>query len=104
MPRQPRRDEIITWVKTHGNGARFAVLDDENDELDELPLFQPSAATGISEEIAQGMAAYLLEETDKDMRHNRLERWFQTSIACYGGTKVGEPMLTGPGKSVPHDN
>jgi HAD domain in Swiss Army Knife RNA repair proteins len=81
MPHQPRRDEIITWLKTHGNDARFAVLDDEDDELDELPLFQPSAATGITEEIAEGMAAYLLEETDKDMRHNRLERWFQ-NIYC----------------------
>lgn len=81
MPDQPRRDEILAWLKTHGNVDRFAVLDDEDDELDELPLFQPSAATGISEDVARGLAAYLLEKTDMDMRHTRLKRWFQ-NVYC----------------------
>jgi hypothetical protein len=77
MPDQPRCDEILAWLKTREDVRRFAVLDDEDDELDELPLFQPSASTGISEEIAQGMAAYLLQETDQDMRCTRIERLLQ---------------------------
>src|SRR6185437_6457702 len=71
MPGRPRRDEILAWLKNHANVGRFAVLDDEDDELDELPLFQPSAKTGISEKIVEGLSAYLLGETDKDMRCNR---------------------------------
>jgi HAD domain in Swiss Army Knife RNA repair proteins len=77
MPGKPRRDEILAWLKTREGVRRFAVLDDEDDELDELPLFQPSASTGIDEKIAKGLAAYLLEKTDKDMRCNPIERFLQ---------------------------
>ncbi|MFZ0524534.1 MAG: HAD domain-containing protein [Xanthobacteraceae bacterium] len=77
MPDQPRRDEILAWFKTRCDVSRFAVLDDEDDELDELPLFQPSDSTGINEKIVDGLAAYLLGKTDKDMRCNRIERLFQ---------------------------
>jgi hypothetical protein len=47
---------------------RFVVLDDEDDELDQLPLFQPSARTGLTETIAKGVANYLEGKTDEDMR------------------------------------
>jgi len=77
MPQQPRRDEIMAWLKAHGEVNRFAVLDDEDDQLDELPLFQPSAAMGLSEKMADGLTSYLLGRTDKDMRCNRLERFLQ---------------------------
>ncbi len=65
---------LLSPNRTH---SRFAVLDDEDDELDELPLFQPSDSTGINEKIVDGLAAYLLGKTDKDMRCNRIERLFQ---------------------------
>jgi len=42
MPGKPRRNEILAWLKHHPRVERFAVIDDEDDELDELPLFQPS--------------------------------------------------------------
>ena len=61
-------------MRSPGHVRRFAVLDDDDDELDELPLFQPTASTGLSEKIAKGLAAYLLEKTDKDMRCNRIKR------------------------------
>jgi Swiss Army Knife RNA repair-like protein len=77
MPHQPRRNEILAWLKDHREVGRFAVLDDEDDQLDELPLFQPSAVTGLSEKIAEGLASYLLGETDNDMRCNRFERLSQ---------------------------
>ena len=53
MPKKPRRDEILAWLKRHPNVDRFVVIDDEDDELDQLPLFQPSASTGLTEEIAK---------------------------------------------------
>jgi hypothetical protein len=61
------------------------VLDDEDDQLDELPLFQPSAAMGLSEKMADGLTSYLLGRTDKDMRCNRLERFLQTFIRSSKG-------------------
>jgi hypothetical protein len=77
LPDRTRRDEICVWLEKHPDVTRFAVIDDEDDELDELPLFQPSAATGLSEEIVQGVTSYLLEKTNRDMRCNRMRRLFQ---------------------------
>ena len=50
------------------------VIDDEDDELDQLPLFQPSAETGLTSEIARGATKYLDGKTNQDMRSNRMER------------------------------
>jgi HAD domain in Swiss Army Knife RNA repair proteins len=85
MPDKPRRDEIRSWLNGHSNVGRFAVLDDEDDELDELPLFQPSPATGISEKIVDALAAYLLGKSEKDMRCNRLQRMVQNVRAMIRG-------------------
>ena len=55
--------------------TRYAVLDDENDGLDSLPLFQPSSLTGLTDEIAQGLVDYLNGKIDLDMRSSRMVRW-----------------------------
>ena len=44
------------------------VIDDEDDCLDDLPLFQPSNKTGLTVEIVDGVARYLKAETDQTMR------------------------------------
>ena len=77
MPGKPRRNEILAWLKHHPRVERFAVIDDEDDELDELPLFQPSAAIGLTAEIAKGVADYLDGKTDRDMRSGTLVRAIQ---------------------------
>ncbi|HEY7244219.1 MAG TPA: HAD domain-containing protein [Xanthobacteraceae bacterium] len=77
LPEQPRRDEILAWLKEHPEVKRFAVVDDEDDELDRLPLFQPSSADGLTDDIVEGLEAYLSGRTNDDMRHNRLGRLFQ---------------------------
>jgi len=74
MPDQPRRDEVLAWLSKHPNVTRYAVLDDEDDELDGLPLFQPSARTGLSSEICEGLKRYFAGETGQDMRRNALVR------------------------------
>ena len=82
MPKRPRRDEILAWLKAHPDTDRFA---DEDDELDELPLFQLSAATGLTDEIVQGIADYLSGRTDRDMRCNRIKRLLQNLQAVFKG-------------------
>jgi hypothetical protein len=85
LPERPRRDEIIAWLKSHPDIERYAVIDDEDDELDDLPLFQPSARTGLSDEIVEGVVAYLTRRTDKDMRRSRLKRVFQNVYTAIKG-------------------
>lgn len=74
LPAAPRCDVLQTWLGAHPDVTRYAVIDDEDDCLDELPLFQPSAKTGITRGIAQGVEAFLAGERDTDMRQNALVR------------------------------
>src|SRR5580704_14598170 len=54
LPKRPRRDEILAWLKKHPRVTRFVVIDDEDDELDELLLDQPTTETGLTPEIVRG--------------------------------------------------
>jgi hypothetical protein len=85
MPGQPRRDEILAWLVAHPDTNRFAVIDDEDDELDELPLFQPNPATGLTDEIVEGLAAYLSGNSAQDMRCSRIKRFLQNVTAALRG-------------------
>jgi hypothetical protein len=67
-PQSPRAREVLLWLKKHREVTRYAVLDDEDDGLDTLPLFQPSAKSGLTTEIARGVERYLSGETDETMR------------------------------------
>jgi hypothetical protein len=85
MPDRPRREEILAWLSEKPEVTRFLVLDDEDDDLDDLPLFQPSSRTGLTDKIAQGMADYLDGRVDKDMRSNVLVRLFQNVHSMFKG-------------------
>jgi HAD domain in Swiss Army Knife RNA repair proteins len=87
LPKEPRRNEILAWLRDHPGVTRFAVLDDEDDELDGLPLFQPSAVMGLTEQMAQGLVDYLAGSTDQDMRSSRFSRIFQNLHAILTGHK-----------------
>ena len=77
MPHVPRCKEITGWLEKHSEIDRFAVIDDEDDGLDKLPLFQPSARTGLTDEIVYGVTDYLNGITDRDMRRGRATRIVQ---------------------------
>lgn len=74
MPKSPRCKEVLTWLKRHPKATRYTVIDDEDDELDDLPLFQPSASTGLTVAIAKGVEDYLNAKTDETMRANVVTR------------------------------
>ena len=50
------------------------MIDDEDDGLDDLPLFQPSSKTGLTQQIVKGVEKYLNGETDETMRANAVTR------------------------------
>ena len=83
MPEAPRCEEMQSWLRQHPEVTRYAVLDDEDDCLDELPLFQPSSKTGLTEEIARGIEDYLAGRSDKDMRASAMVRLGQNIHALF---------------------
>jgi len=87
LPGRARADVILDWVRRHPDVERFIVIDDEDDELDALPLFQPLRSTGLTDEIVEAAADYLNGKTDKDMRRNKLVRIFQDLSALVIGHK-----------------
>jgi len=74
LPKSPRCKEILAWLADHPRVTRYVVIDDEDDELDELPLFQPSASVGLTMEMVRGVERYLAGKTEKTMRANVIER------------------------------
>jgi hypothetical protein len=86
-PDQPRCQEILDWLGAHPEVERFVVIDDEDDELDPLPLFQPSRRTGLTDDIVNAAADYLNGKSDKDMRRNKLVRLCQNLASRIVGHK-----------------
>src|SRR3954454_21152891 len=74
MPKSPRRAEVLAWLARHPKVTRYAVIDDEDDGLDDLPLFQPSSQTGITGEIVKGVDRFLSGASEKTMRASLLVR------------------------------
>ncbi len=78
---------MLSWLSSHPDVQRFAVIDDEDDELDDLPLFQPSSAEGLTDEIVQAVTAYLDGRSDRTMRCNRLKRMVQNLRSLFNRDK-----------------
>jgi hypothetical protein len=87
IPDAPRCEEIQSWLRQHPEATRYAVLDDDDDCLDELPLFQPSSKTGLTEEIAQGIEEFLAGRSDKEMRNSAIVRLGQNIHALFERNK-----------------
>jgi hypothetical protein len=86
-PRSSRCKEMLAWLADHPKVTRYAVLDDEDDGLDDLPLFQPSARTGLTMKIVRGLELYLNGETDRDMRANAVVRLGQNIHSLFKRNK-----------------
>jgi hypothetical protein len=51
--------------------------------LDELPLFQPSAKTGLSNDIVDGLEKFLNGETDETMKAPAIVRLGQNIYSLF---------------------
>jgi hypothetical protein len=85
LPNEPRCKEILEWLRNHPEVTRYVVIDDEDDELEGLPFFQPSSRIGLTEKIVEGVTDYLCGKTDKDMRRNRWVRAVQNLHSVFAG-------------------
>jgi HAD domain in Swiss Army Knife RNA repair proteins len=83
MPSERRCVEMRAWLLEHPEVSRYAVIDDEDDGLDDMPLFQPSRKTGLTCEIAEGVRRYLARETDETIRANVLVRLGQNVYSLF---------------------
>ena len=81
MPNSPRDREIKRWLRQHPSVVRFVIIDDEANELDELPLFQTSGKDGLSPKIVRGVERYLAGKSDKTMPANFAKRFLQDASA-----------------------
>jgi HAD domain in Swiss Army Knife RNA repair proteins len=86
-PKSPRGKEMLDWLRDHPRVTRFAIIDDEDDGLDDLPLFQPSAKTGLTPEIAKGVQRYLNGQTDQTMRASAIVRLGQNIHSLFKRNK-----------------
>jgi len=74
LPKRSRGEQILLWLRKHPKVKRYAVIDDDDDQLDDLPLFQPLAAKGLTAKIANSVVKYLRGKTNKDMRSGAMVR------------------------------
>jgi hypothetical protein len=78
-PKRSRGDEIRGWLRKHRDVDRYVVIDDDDDELDDLPLFQPSAKTGLTARIARAAAKFLNGKTNRDLRSGPVTRTLENA-------------------------
>ena len=77
----------MKWLADHPGVTRFAIIDDEDDGLDDLPLFQPSSRTDLTPEIAKGVQRYLNGKTDQTMRSSAVVRLGQNIHSLFKRSK-----------------
>ena len=82
-PKSPRGKEMLKWLADHPGVSRFAIIDDEDDGLDDFPLFQPSCKTGITPQIVKGVERYLNGKTEETMRLSAFVRLGQNMHSLF---------------------
>jgi hypothetical protein len=78
-----RGTEVKAWLAKHAHVDRFIIVDDDDDEYQDMPLFQPNPYKGLSPEDAGAINEFLAGRRRKDSRRSiwirtcqYLERFF----------------------------
>jgi hypothetical protein len=69
-----RGAEVKAWLVRHPDVERFVILDDDDDDYEDMPLFQPNPYTGLSPDLAAAAQEYLNGGRDDDCRRTLLVR------------------------------
>jgi HAD domain in Swiss Army Knife RNA repair proteins len=65
-----RGTEVKAWLADHPNVERFAIIDDDDDGYEDMPLFQPNPYKGLSGEVAAAVAEFFAGIRDDDYRRS----------------------------------
>lgn len=71
---QSRGKEIKAWLAEHPSVERFIILDDDDDEYEDMPLFQPNPYKGLTDQVARAIEDYVAGRRDDDWRRSLLTR------------------------------
>jgi hypothetical protein len=69
-----RGREVRAWLTNHPDVKCFAIVDDDDDGYDDMPLFQPNPYAGLSSEVTAAVEEYLSGRRDHDCRRSLLVR------------------------------
>lgn len=82
---QSRGKEIKAWLAEHPNVERFVILDDDDDEYEDMPLFQPNPYKGLTDQVATAVEDYVAGRRDGDCRRSLLIRACQYMATFFEG-------------------
>jgi hypothetical protein len=71
---QSRCEEVLQWLERHLDVSRYAIVDDNDDCFDELPLFQTDARHGLTEDVAEKLRLFLTGQSDETFRQSSVSR------------------------------
>jgi hypothetical protein len=80
-----RGDEIRAWLADHPEVRRFVIIDDDDDEYQDMPLFQPNPYHGLSDRVTTAIKQYLVGERKNDYRRSALVRATQYLKSFFEG-------------------
>jgi HAD domain in Swiss Army Knife RNA repair proteins len=80
-----RGREVKAWLANHPHSKRFAIIDDDDDEYEDMPLFQPNPSQGLSEQVAAAIEEYLAGRRKDDYRRSLLIRAFEYLKSYFEG-------------------
>jgi hypothetical protein len=72
-----RGSEVKAWLAKHAHVDRFIIVDNDDDEYGDMPLFQPSPYKGLSPEEAAAIEEYFAGRRKVDWRRPMLIRAWQ---------------------------
>jgi hypothetical protein len=80
-----RGTEVKAWLANHPNVERFAIIDDDDDGYENMPLFQPNPYKGLSHEVAAAVEEYFAATRNDDYRRSSLTRACQYLMTFFEG-------------------
>ena len=80
-----RGSEVKAWLSKHANIDRFVIVDDDDDEYEDMPLFQPNPNKGLSAELAASVEEYFAGRRKEDCRRSMLIRACQYLESFFAG-------------------
>jgi hypothetical protein len=80
-----RGKEVKAWLAKHPHVKRFVIIDDDDDEYEQMPLFQPNPYRGLSEEVETAVVQYLAGRRKDDCRRSLLVRAYDYLKSFFGG-------------------